>query len=254
MPSGWIRWLFEKFEFPFTVIYPQTLDAGDLHAKFDVLVFADGSIRPPSTGGRGGGGGYGMRGMKPEEIPAEFRPWLGSITPAKTLPQLEAFVNDGTLLAIGSSTSIAGYMKLPLQNAPMEMVKGELTPVPPDRFYIPGSLIKAHADPADPIAFGVPSNITVDFDSSPSFTLAPDAELKGLHTIAWYDDDNLLASGWAWGSKYINHTTAIAQANVGKGKVVLFGPEITFRGQPHSTFKFLFNGVLDGPSTATVLK
>jgi hypothetical protein len=255
MPSGWTRWLFEKFEFPFTVIYPQTLDAGDLHAKFDVLVFADGSIRAPNPGGRGGGGGGFGRAMKPEDVPEEFRPWLGSITPTKTIPQLQAFVNDGgTLLAVGSSTSIATYMKLPLQNAPMEMVKGELTPVPPDRFYIPGSLLKAHADPADPIAFGVPANVIVDFDSSPSFVLAPNAELSGLHTIAWYDDDNLLASGWAWGAKYIDHTTAIAEANVGKGKVVLYGPEITFRGQPHSTFKFLFNGVLDGPSTETTLK
>jgi hypothetical protein len=253
MPSGWTRWLFEKFEFPFTVIYPQTLDAGDLHAKFDVLVFADGSIRA-ATGGRGGGGGFG-RALKPEEVPEEFRPWLGSITPTKTIPQLEAFVNDGgTLLAVGTSTSIATYMKLPLQNAPMEMVKGTLTPVPPDRFYIPGSLIKAHADTADPIAYGVPADLTVDFDSSPAFTLEPEAALTGLHAVAWYDDDNLLASGWAWGAKYIDHTTAIAEAPVGKGKVVLYGPEVTFRGQPHSTFKFLFNGVLDGPATNETLK
>src|SRR5262245_50258690 len=27
MPSGWTRWILEQFEFPFTVIYPQTLDA-----------------------------------------------------------------------------------------------------------------------------------------------------------------------------------------------------------------------------------
>jgi hypothetical protein len=133
-------------------------------------------------------------------------------------------------------------------------VKGEPVPVPSDRFYIPGSLLKAHANPADPIAYGVPAKLTVDFDSSPSFVLDPDAELKGLHTVAWYDDDNLLASGWAWGASYINHSTAIAEANVGKGKLVLYGPEITFRGQPHSTFKFLFNGILDGPSTETTLK
>ncbi len=253
MPSGWTRWLFEQFEFPFTVVYPQTLDAGDLHAKFDVLVFADGSIRAPRPTGRGGG--YGFRQPKPEEIPAEFRPWLGSITAEKTIPQLEAFVNDGgSLLAVGSSTSIATYMKLPVQNAPMEMVKGELTPVPPEKFYIPGSLIKAHSNPADPIAYGVPANLTVDFDSSPAFTLEPEAALAGLHSIAWYDDDNLLASGWAWGSKYINHTTAIAAAPVGKGKVVLYGPEVTFRGQPHATFKYLFNGVLDGAGTEETLK
>jgi hypothetical protein len=254
MPSGWIRWLFEQFEFPFTVVYPQALDAGDLHAKYDVIVFADGLIRPPNARG-GGGGPYGRAALKPEDVPEEFRSWMGSITATKTIPQLSAFVNDGgTVLAIGGSTAIATYLKLPVADAPMEMVKNQLQPVPPDRFYIPGSLLKAHSNIADPIAYGVPAKLMVDFDNSPSFTLAPDAELKGLRTVAWYDDDDLLASGWAWGSKYIDHTTAIAEAPLGKGKVVLYGPEVTFRGQPHSTFKFLFNGVLDGPATEETLK
>jgi hypothetical protein len=254
MPSGWIRWLFEQFEFPFTVVYPQTLDAGELHSKFDVIVFADGSIRSATRGG-GGPGGFGFGQMSPESIPAEFRPWLGTITPTKTIPQLKAFVNDGgTLLAIGSSTSIASFMKLPLKDAPMEMVKGVEAPVPPERFYIPGSLLNARVNPVDPIAYGVPSKVVFDFDHSPSFQLDPDAGLAGVKTVAWYDDGNLLASGWAWGAKYINNSTAIAEATVGKGKVVLYGPEVTFRGQPHSTFKFLFNGVLYGPSSEETLK
>jgi hypothetical protein len=256
MPSGWTRWLFEQFEFPYTVVYPQALDAGDLHSKFDVLVFADGAIREPRANGRGGGGGGGRFGQPAaDSIPAEFQPWLGNITPTKTIPQLEAFVKDGgTLLAVGTSTSIATYLKLPVTNAPMEMVKGMPQPVPPDRFYIPGSLLKAHSNTMDPIAYGVPSKVIVDFDSSPSFVLEPDAALKGVRSVAWYDDDNLLASGWAWGAKYIDHTTAIAEADMGKGKVVLYGPEVTFRGQPHGTFKYLFNGVLDGPATETTLK
>jgi len=33
------------------------------------------------------------------------------------------------------------------------------------------------------------------------------------------------------------------EAQVGKGKLVAFGPEITFRGQAHGTFKMLFNGL-----------
>ena len=257
MPSGWIRWLFEQFEFPFTVVYPQGLDAGDLHSKYDVIVFADGSIRAPNARGfgGGGGGGFGRAAMKPEDVPEEFRSWMGNITATKTIPQLSAFVNDGgTILAIGGSTAIAEYLKLPVTNAPMEMVKNQLQPVPADRFYIPGSLLKAHSNTMDPIGYGVPSKLVVDFDSSPIFTLQPDADLKGVRTVAWYDDDDLLASGWAWGAKYINHTTAIAEAPLGKGKVVLYGPEVTFRGQPHSTFKYLFNGVLDGPATEETLK
>ena len=30
MPSGWTRWLLEQFEFPFEVVFPKTLDAGNL--------------------------------------------------------------------------------------------------------------------------------------------------------------------------------------------------------------------------------
>ena len=52
--SGWIRWLLERYEFPFDVVYPQTLDAGNLRAKYDVLIFpteaipdADGRVVPP---------------------------------------------------------------------------------------------------------------------------------------------------------------------------------------------------------------
>jgi hypothetical protein len=101
----------------------------------------------------------------------------------------------------------------------------------------------------DPIAYGVPKNAIVDFDNSPTFTLDPNAGHSGLHAVAWYGGGDLLASGWAWGQSYINNTTAIAEAPIGKGKVVLYGPEVTFRGQPHGTFKFLFNGVLEGAAT-----
>ena len=39
MPSGWTRFLLEQFEFPFEVVFPKTLDAGNLSSKFDVLIF-----------------------------------------------------------------------------------------------------------------------------------------------------------------------------------------------------------------------
>ncbi len=70
MPSGWTRWLFEQYEFPFEVVYPQTLDAGNLNAKFDVLMFRrrrDSRRRD----GRGGGGFGGQPAA--DSIPAEFR-------------------------------------------------------------------------------------------------------------------------------------------------------------------------------------
>src|SRR5687768_6642975 len=69
MPSGWTRLIFENFEFPYTVVYPPMLDAGNLISKFDILIFNDAGIPQMSTntgacaaaggGGRGGGGGGG---------------------------------------------------------------------------------------------------------------------------------------------------------------------------------------------------
>jgi hypothetical protein len=254
MPSGWIRWLLEQFEFPFTVVYPQTLDAGDLRQKYDDILFSDGAIPAAGRTAPAGEGGP-SRQPKPETIPAEFRPWLGTITTEKTIPQLQKFVEEGgTLLAIGSSTSIYEYFHLPLQDAVTEVVKGKEQPVPPEKFYIPGSLMRTQVNIENPVAYGMPAKVDVFFDRSPAFRAAPDAGLRGVQTIAWYADGELLDSGWAWGQEYLKNSIAVAQAQMGKGKVLLYGPEITFRGQPHATFKFLFNGLLYGPSTPTLLK
>jgi len=49
------------------------------------------------------------------------------------------------------------------------------------------------------------------------------------------------------GKKTIQHLEggiAIAEAKVGSGRLVMFGPQILFRAQPHGTFKFLFNGIV----------
>jgi len=68
MPSGWTRWLFEQFEFPFEVVFPGTLDAGNLNAKYDVLVFVDGGI-PERDGAAGGGGGFRPVSRRPSRSP-----------------------------------------------------------------------------------------------------------------------------------------------------------------------------------------
>src|SRR5207237_6334768 len=105
MPSGWTRWIFEQYEFPFEVVFPQMLDAGNLNAKYDVLVFVDGAI--PMRDGAGGGGFGGQ--PAPDSVPAEFRGSLGRLTVSKTVPELKKFVdNGGAILTIGTST-VLGY-------------------------------------------------------------------------------------------------------------------------------------------------
>jgi hypothetical protein len=254
MPSGWTRWLFEQYEFPFEVVYPQTLDAGNLNAKFDVLVFVDGAIpaRDPSTSSGqvpGGGGGFGGQPAA-DTIPAEFRGWLGRVSVAKTVPELKKFVeNGGTILTIGSSTVLGHHLGLPLRDALVEAENGATRPLPREKYYIPGSILEARVDNTNPLAYGMDERAMVMFDESPAFRLDPAASLKGVKPVAWYDSPTPLRSGWAWGQKYLDQAVAIVEAPVGKGRVVLFGPEVLWRAQPHGTFKMFFNGIYLGSAS-----
>jgi hypothetical protein len=64
-----------------------------------------------------------------------------------------------------------------------------------------------------------------------------------VRRVAWYDSDTPLRSGWAWGQKHVRNGLAAIEADVGDGKLYIFGPEVLYRGQPHRTFKFVFNGI-----------
>jgi hypothetical protein len=259
--SGHIRWLFEKaFPTPYELVYAPALDAGDLKSKYDVLIFPGGAI--PGAGGRGGrggggpdaAGGGGRFGSRNANIPDEYKNQVGNVTSATTEPQLRRFVEEGgTVLAIGSSTNFGYYLGLPVDNALTEIgPDGAARRVPNDKFYVPGSVLEASVDKTLPIAYGVPDKVDVFYDNNPAFHLLPDAALKGTRPIAWFFSDPL-RSGWAWRQHYLNGTVGAVEANVGKGKVYLFGPEITFRGQPHGTFKFLFNAIdLAGATTVNL--
>lgn len=234
MPSGWTRWLFEQFEFPFQVVYPQELDAGNLKEKFDVLVFVDGAI--PARAGS-----TPIGAARTESVPAEFRPWLGSITRDKTVPQLKAFLEaGGTVVTIGSSTNLATQLGLPVKNHLVEDGK----PLPESKFYSPGSILQVAVENTHPLAHGIPARTDVDFDNSPVFALTG----PGLTPIATFDSAEPLRSGWAWGQAYLKGGVAIAEATVGQGRLFLLGPEVANRAQPHGTFKFLFNGLYYGPA------
>ena len=235
MPSGWTRWLFEQFEFPFQVVYPQTLDAGDLKSKFDVLIFTDGAFRRGGTGrGRGGAA------ADPTNVPDEYRATLGRISEDKTIPQLKRFLDaGGTVVTVGSSTSMAPLLGVAVTSEAL----------PREKFYIPGSLMRANIDNTNPLAYGMPERVSVFFDNSPFFKLG-----AGVKPVAWFTGKQTLESGWAWGQELLDGGVAVAEAKVGLGKVFVMGPEVTFRGEPHATFKLMFNAVMYGGATNAMIR
>jgi hypothetical protein len=163
------------------------------------------------------------------------------MTVARTIPQIRAFLEaGGTVLAIGSATSIGVELGLPIANALVDSGK----PLPRSRFYVPGSILSMRVDTAASLALGLPPVADVYYDNSPGFRLLPGAEELGIRRIGWFDTVTPLRSGWAWGQRFLNGVAGVVQAPVGKGMLVLYGPDPYFRFQPHGTFKLLFNGIL----------
>ena len=254
MPSGWTRWLLEQYEFQFSVVYPQELDAGNLNAKYDALVFVDGAIpaKRPAAGAGGRGGGFGGGAMDTSSFPAELRRTVGNISAARTIPQLRTFVeNGGTIITIGSSTNIAEQFDLPISNYLVERSpEGDERPLGNNKFYVPGSLLEVAVDNTAPGAVGFGKRAVVFYDNSPVFRLAPDAVSRGIRPLMWFDSATPLRSGWAWGQGYLDGGVVAADAKVGRGTVRLIGAEALFRAQPAGTFKLVFNGLIGAQKPA----
>jgi Zinc carboxypeptidase len=89
VPSGWTRYVLEKFEFPYTVIYQDDVSQNDLARKFDVLILVDDAVTEP----------------------------VGA---------LRAFLQSGgTVLAIGNSTRVASQLELSVVNPLGELTRRE---------------------------------------------------------------------------------------------------------------------------------
>jgi len=243
MPSGWTRWILEQFEFPFSRVFAQELDAGNLNAKYDVLIFVDGA-NFGGGGGRGGRGGGAAQELTAADVPVEYRTHLGRMSAERTVPQLRQFVEaGGTIVAIGSAaTGIAAQLKLPVENHLVE--NGDA--LARSKYFVPGSVLTARVDTTHPLAAGMNERTDFFFDNSPVFKLR--AGDPSVRPIAWFDSEMPLHSGWAWGQKYLKGGVVAAEATVGKGRVVLYGPEILQRAQPHGTFKLLFNALFESTS------
>jgi hypothetical protein len=265
MPSGWVRYIFEQTHpVTFDLVFPPTLDAGNLIQKYDVLIFPDGAVPAAAGEGPGGGRGGGMpggaaalgRGAQAglSNIPAEYQGRQGRITAETTIPMIKRFVEDGgTIIAIGDSANIAAHLGIPAGNGLVEVVGGVERRLTNEKLYVPGSVLSMDVDPANPLAYGFDPKVDVMWENCPALRLGPDAVLKGVKPVGWFSTGAPLRSGWAWGQEYLKGLVTVLDVSYGKGKVFIFTPEITFRAQPHATFKFLFNGIYYGNAKAVTL-
>ena len=119
--------------------------------------------------------------------------------------------------------------------------KGGDQPLPKDKYFVPGSILRVGLHASAPVAAGMEPEADVYFDASHVFRMTDGAAAAGVRPLAWFPNTTPLRSGWAWGQHHLKDGVTAFEAPVGQGKVYVFGPEITFRAQTHGTFKLLFN-------------
>jgi hypothetical protein len=212
-----------------------------------------GAAGAPQAGGAGGGRGGGRGGQgtgvrapgddRPDPIPVaeKYTRRQGQLS-AEGIAALKQFVQDGgTIIAIGNSANAAIQMfNLPLTN---HLVKPDGCPLQRTDYYVPGSVLRVAVDPKNPLAHGYGDQTDVFFENAPVWRLGPSGAGTNLRTVAWYPNAEPLRSGWAWGQKYLDKGIQMVEANVGQGRVFVFGNELLFRSQPHGTYKFFFNAL-----------
>ncbi len=216
MDEGWTRLVLDNHQIKYTSLM-------DSHFRANVLNFD--TIILPSINER-----FLVNGRNIRQYPKDY---TGGIT-ENGVENLKKYVeNGGKLICFDDSCE----MVINKFNLPMKNVLKGLTR---KQFHSPGTILEIDVDTSNPIAKGMKPKMPAYFIYSSAYDISDDSKIK---PIAKYGEKDILLSGWIFGEKYINGKTAIAEADYGKGKIILFGFRPQHRGQTYGTFPFIFNAL-----------
>ena len=238
MEEGWTRLVLDNHEIPYDSIFNAGIRAGNLRDRYDCIVL-------PSVGPQLILNGYPEDSTAPE--------YAGGIGREGLVALQEFAAGGGTLICMDESSNLViDHFNVPVRN----VVRGK----PSSEFYCPGSILRLHMDTSHPVGYGMPEWYSGYFADSQVFELAApegeSAEVKDsldpnrsaakrfpVKVVSRYSDTVLLESGWIRGEDLVRDKPAIVEIGYGKGRIYLFGISVQRRGQPHGTFRILFNAI-----------
>jgi hypothetical protein len=234
--GGVTRVRLEWFEFPYTNLFDAEIQAGDLNAKYDVIILpADGLSRMTGERDEDDGRGRGGYGSGPEDYPPEYRSGFGQLG----ITALEAFVESGgTLLTFAQAGDLPiEKFELPLRNV--------VANLPPTEFWSPGSTLRVNVAHDHPLTLGMPADALATFLAGGQvYQVVPSPRNERVERIMTFGERDILHSGWLIGEDLIAEKAAMVSVEHGEGRVVLIGFRPQHRMQTHGTFKLVFNSLL----------
>jgi hypothetical protein len=233
MDEGWTRWILERYEFPYTTLHNQDIQAGKLRERFDAIILPDQRARDIIDG---------------QSFASTVPEYKGGLE-EKGFDALKTFVESGgTLIALGDASNLL-VDKMPL---PVKEVKRTLSR---EQHYAPGTIVNLQVDTSHPMGFGAAADTYGFYINSPFFQLTEGFSSQKVSVVARYPNSGAKASGWLRGEEYMLGRAAVVAIETNPGKVVLFGIRPQHRAQTHATLPLLFNALYwsaEGDLTAGV--
>jgi len=212
--AGWTRLVLENFEFPFEMVYPPMLDAGNLRAKYDVLLCVEdcfagagggrgggggagggdapppaagaggagagagaaGAAGAPPAGGRGGGRGQGAgAGQKdPKDDRPAPVPWPDEYTKRRGSITPATMEKIKEFIEQGGTIVAVGGAATAAA-AQFKLPLANHLSVSGTEYFVPGSVLQVAVDPKNPVAHGYGDKADIFFDNSEVWKINPTA-------------------------------------------------------------------------------
>ncbi len=234
MDEGWTRFILEQYEFPYATVMDAEIKAGNLNAKYDVLVLPSDKkemlLGPwDSTDPRAQ-----AQIKRFGNCPPEYRSGFGDAG-AKNIADFIA--KGGRVVAMDESYKlVVDYCGLGLKNV-VETVGSK-------RYLTHGSTLWTNIDNTHPIAWGQPCKGLIQSWDAPVLDITETFTPEQFEIVVTYPEHDILRSGWLIGEELIAGKYAVVTAKHGKGDVVFIAFRCQSRGQTHGTFKYLFNSLM----------
>jgi hypothetical protein len=238
---GWVRYAFDQSEMPYQLIFKEQARAGNLRAKYDVIIV-------PSQGRTAKDVVYDIP-LYGQPLPytktARYR-FLGDygsspdIRGGMGLAGLEAmrkFVSEGgTLITLGESSAVPAEFGL----TPDIEVKR-----PPTAFYAPGPIVAGNVlKPASPIFYGYTDRAISVRWASTALLSVPLRDKQNV-LMEFPGGEKSVLSGFMNGADEIKDRPAIVLSPVDSGQVLMFATNPIYRWQNFGEFRMLYNAIFN---------
>ena len=236
---GWVRYAFDQFETPYQLIFKEQVQAGKLHAKYDVIII-------PSQGRTAKDVVYDIP-MYGQPLPytktARYK-FLGDYGSSPDirggmglagLDELRKFVSQGgTLITLGESSAVPAEFGL----TPDINVHR-----PSSAFYAPGPIVAATVlKPANPIFYGY-SDHSISVRWASTALLSVPLRDKKTVLMEFPGGEKNVLSGFMNGADEIKDRPAIVLSPLDSGQVLMFATNPVYRWQNFGEFRMLYNAL-----------